>query len=162
MDQIMNRRDLLLGLALSLPLWPALAAEHDAVAVVRATYEASLQADRQRSPMSEERFLAPLSLQLRTLWRISRGNLSPTAPIGPKVHAHYGPGLLPGHPVTLARIDLESANAAQAVVAVALTVRGAPRLIRVELVREDETWRIANFRYPDDDYVSVLKRAMGQ
>jgi hypothetical protein len=27
-------------------------------------------------------------------------------------------------------------------------------------VREDETWRIANFRYPDDDYVAFLKRSM--
>jgi hypothetical protein len=29
-------------------------------------------------------------------------------------------------------------------------------------VREDEKWRISNFRYPDDDYVAVLKRGMGQ
>ncbi len=158
----MNRRDLLRGLALSLPGSVSLAADHDAVAVVRATYEASLQADKQKAGMSEEKFLAPFSLQLRTLWRVSRGNLSPTAPVGPKLHAHYGTGVLPGHAVTLQRISLESANASQAVVAVALTVRGAPRLIRVDLAREDETWRIANFRYPDDNYVAHLNRAMGQ
>jgi hypothetical protein len=162
MDQTMNRRHLLLGIALSLGAPIALAADHEAVAVVRATYEASLQADRQKTGMSEEKFLAPFSLQLRTLWRVSRGNLSPTAPLGPKVHAHYGTGLLPGHPVSLERVSLESANASQAVVAVALTVRGTPRLIRVDLVREDEKWRIANFRYPDNDYVTFLKRSMGQ
>lgn len=158
----MNRRDLLLGFAVSLPAWTALAANNDPVAVVRAVYEASLQADKQKAGMSEEKLLAPFSLQLRTLWRISRGNLSASAPTGPKVHAHYGTGVLPGHPVTLERVSLESSKAGQAVVAVTLTVRGAPRLIRVDLVREDEKWRIANFRYPDDDYVAFLKRAMGQ
>jgi hypothetical protein len=124
-DQIMNRRDVLLGIVLALPAWTALAESHDPVAVVRATYEASLQADKQKAGMSEEKFLAPFSLQLRTLFRVSRGNLSPSAPVGPKVHAHYGTGLLPGHPVALERVSLESANAAKAVVAVTLV--GAAR-----------------------------------
>ena len=96
---------------------------------------------------------------MRTLWRVARGNLSPSAGRA-EVHAFYGTGLLPGHPVTLERTTLETATASQAAVAVALTVRGTPRLVRVGLVRDDDAWRIANLRYPDDDYVPFLKRGM--
>jgi hypothetical protein len=155
----MTRRDILLGAAatvLSGP--PAIAASDDPVAFVRAVYDASLQADRQKVGLGEEKLLAAFSLPLRALWHVARRNPSPSAPVGPKVHAFYGTGLLPGHPVTLERVTRESATASQAVVAVALTVRGTPRLIRVDLVREDDAWRIANLRYPDTDYVAFLKR----
>jgi hypothetical protein len=157
----MTRRELLLAAATtSITASTAAASAQDPVALVRAIYEASLQADRQKVGLSEEKLLAPFSLPLRTLWRVARGNPSPSAPIGPKLHAHYGTGVLPGHPVTLDRVTLETATTSHATVAVALTVRGAPRLVRVDLVRENESWRIANFRYPDDDYVAFLKRTM--
>jgi hypothetical protein len=156
----MTRRQILLGTVAALATATASAATPDPVAFVRAIYDASLQADRQKTGLSEDRLLASFSLQLRTLWRVARGNPSPAAPIGPKVHVFYGPGLLPGHPVTLERVTLETAAASSATVAVALTVRGAPRLVRVDLVREDDAWRIANLRYPNDDYVAFLKRSM--
>jgi hypothetical protein len=156
----MTRREILLGAAAILSVSTASASSQDPVAVVRAIYQASLQADRQKAEVSEEKLLASFTLPLRALWRVARGNPSPSAPIGPKVHAHYGTGVLPGHPVTLERVTLETATASQAVVAVALTVRGTPRLVRVDLMREDDAWRIANFRYPDGDYVAFLKRSM--
>lgn len=158
----MNRRELLLGVAGAVATGTGASASPDAVAVVRAAYEASLQADRRKVPLSEESFLAPLSLPLRTLWRVARGHPAPGMPAGPKVHALYGTAVLPGHAVTLARVTLESAGASRATVAVLLTVRGAPRLVRVDLVREDEAWRIANFRYPNDDYVAFLERMMAR
>src|SRR5687767_4059089 len=121
----MTRREILLGAAaIAFSASAVSASSHDPVAVVRAVYQDSLQADRQKTGLSEDKLLASFSLPLRALWRVARGSPSPSAPIGPKVHAHYGTGVLPGHPVTLERVTLETATASQAVVAVALTVRG--------------------------------------
>ena len=83
----------------------------------------------------------------------------PDVPLGPKLHAFLGPGVLPGWEVVLMNV----APAAGTAIAVDLTVRGERRRILVEPVREDGEWRVANIWYREgEDYVSFHRRLRGQ
>jgi hypothetical protein len=129
---------------------------------VRELYQREIVANEARTPMSESEFLAVFSRATRNLWQAGR-NSSVKIPIGPKLHAFFGWGMLPGFKVTLEKVSSARDATGAPRVSVDLTVRGEPRHVYVHPVMENGRWRIANISYDHgEDLVSFRKRLSGR
>jgi len=134
----------------------------DPVAFVTALYRRALAADDPNRPAgaveTEAEFLAHFTATTRALWIESR-KFSPTLE-GPILSVWFGHTALPGT-VTLGGIRLRSRSDDAATVEVVVFVRGERRAIDVALTASGSSWLVANVAYPDDDFVSYLKRTIG-
>jgi hypothetical protein len=128
---------------------------------VRALYLDQIDGRRRGAPESEERFLAPFAAGLRELWIAGRTPRA-GATAGRIVHVYFG-AVLPGHEIALDGVAPIARGPGTASVAVDIAVRGEPRRIVVDLVREGALWRLANIRYPDgEDFLTVRRRLAGR
>ena len=163
----MRRRDFLTALAAltaALPPCAGLAQNReqgggqDAVAFVRRLYESEIRRDAGGAKIDNAAFYGLFTREVR---RLLQSPVPPRANIvlGPLSHAFYGPGVLPGTPVTLRDV----APAAGTSVAVDLVVRGEPRRVIVRTARENGQWRIADIDYGrGDSYVAYHRKLRGQ
>lgn len=130
-------------------------------AFVRALYEREIAQNAARQPGSEAEFSGLFTREVRQLIHAPTRHNMPVV-IGPKLHAFFGLGMLPGWPVTLQQVAGDGTAGASAV-AVDLTVHGEPRRIMVYPVREGGEWRIANISYSNhEDFVSFHRKRSGQ
>ena len=163
-----TRRRLIGGCLVAVAVFAAGGAVHaensagDPAVFLRELYRREIAANEARTPKSESEFLAVFSRDTRNLWQAGR-NSSTKLPLGPKLHAFFGWGMLPGLKVTLEKVSsARDATGAQRVT-VDLTVRGEPRRVYVHPVLEDGRWRIANISYDHgEDLVSFRRRLSGR
>ena len=158
---MVTRRDVLAAFAamLTLPLRGAAAEtqEREDVTFVRRTYQRQILRDVRNVPMTDAELQAVFTNDVRRLLQ-SPVPPRPDVPIGPKLHAFYGPVVLPGSEVTL-----HGYTPGEGTVAVDIKIRGVPRRLVVHPVREDGEWRIANIVYgPGEDFVSYHRKLRGQ
>jgi hypothetical protein len=160
----MQRRQLMTALAVvfGCAVGPtgAFAAQRDADAVtfVRRLVQREIFRQAKDIPPDDARFFSLFTRDVRRLLE-SPVPPRPDIPLGPKLHAFLGRGVLPGWEVVLMDVTPTPGTA----IAVDLTVRGARRRILVEPVREDGEWRVANISYGEgEDYVTFHRRLRGQ
>ena len=160
-ERAVESENMVHGLILAVGLLFASAAQaaDDPVAYVRALYESEIARHAGREPAPAAEFEALFAPALRALRNAPR---SPAAPAvaGPKLHAFFGWGLLPGVPVTLRNVG-GGGTAGQAMVIVDLTVRGAPRTVFLHLHQVDQKWLISNVLYDQGDDMATFFRRLG-
>jgi len=157
---MVTRRTILAAFAMMLAPSVKAAAEtqeREDVTFVRRTYQRQILRDVRNAPMTEAELQAVFTNDVRDLLQAPVPP-RPDLPIGPKLHAFYGPGVLPGWEVTL-----HGYTPGDGTVAVDIKVRGVPRRLVVHPVREEDEWRIANIVYgPGEDFVAYHRRLRGQ
>jgi hypothetical protein len=147
--------------ALGMLVASAAQAEGDPVAYARALYQREIARNVSGAPMPAAAFDALFTPDVIALRNAPR---SPAAPAmaGPKLHAFFGWGMLPGVPVTLRHVG-GAATAGRAIVIVDLSVRGAPRTVFLHLHQVDQKWLISNVLYDQgDDLLTFYRRLSGQ
>lgn len=157
----------LMALALS-GLWdrPAAAGGDmaEAVKFVREVYqeEAERHANGERS--TDVEFLTVFTRDVRALWLAGKGRQFPIPlPIGPKLHAFFGWGVLPVTPVSVNKVIGAAEGRNMVDVTVEMTIRGEARRVMVRTQREAGAWRIANLLYDrGEDFLSYRKKLAGQ
>jgi hypothetical protein len=96
---------------------------------------------------------------MRALMNAPRVNLSKT-PEGPKLHAFFGWGILPGMDIRIDQVASASGPGQSGWVRVDLGYRGEQHHVLVRPVREDDAWRIADIIYENRGSLSDRYRQM--
>lgn len=134
-----------------------------AAAFVRSLYEHEIARNADAATGGVQEFEALFTPHLRAL---RAAPSSPAAPFvaGPKLHAFFGWGMLPGVPVALLSVSEGTGGTAQStVVTVGLTVRGSLRSVEVRLRQTGGKWLISNISYDSgDDMVTFYRKRSGQ
>jgi hypothetical protein len=135
----------------------------EAVKFVREVYDEEAARHRDGERVTDVEFLTVFTRDVRALWLTGRNRQFPIPlPIGPKLHAFFGWGVLPGQAVSITRVIGAAEGRNMVDVSVEMTIRGEPRRVLVRTQRESGAWRIANLLYDrGEDFVSYRKKLAG-
>lgn len=154
------------GLALIVTAPPAKAGGDmaEAVKFVRELYQEEAARQKEGERMTDVEFLTVFTRDVRALWIAGKNRQFPIAlPIGPKLHAFFGWGVLPATPVAINRVIGSAEGRNMVDVTVEMTIRGEGRRVMVRTQREAGVWRIANLLYDrGEDFVSYRKKLAGR
>ena len=129
-----------------------------AVDFVGDLYTRQLQFHLSKTGLGGE-FEALFTRDMRDLMNAPRVNLS-KLPEGPKLHAFFGWGILPGMEIRIERIVGATGLGQSGWVRVDLSYRGEQHYVLVRPVREDDAWRIADIIYENRGSLSDRYRQM--
>ena len=162
----MNRRQFVVGIATIAacsgvaPAGRAECGEPTANEFVGEFYHKQARLHAARAPLQDDAFHALFAGELRELMQAPRRHAKDT-PLGPLLHAFFGPGVLPGTEVNIDRIALSSGKLeGPATVEVTASYRGESHLILVQAVREHGVWLIANVIYDSGKSLLTHYRSM--
>ncbi|NWG23015.1 MAG: hypothetical protein HXY30_01130 [Pseudorhodoplanes sp.] len=135
----------------------------EAVKFVREVYEEEAARHRDGERVTDVEFLTVFTRDVRALWLTGKNRQFPIPlPIGPKLHAFFGWGVLPGQTVSITRVIGAAEGRNMVDVSVEMTIRGEPRRVLVRTQRESGAWRIANLLYDrGEDFVSYRRKLAG-
>jgi hypothetical protein len=156
----MRRRQFLKLLTMPLLAGTAQAAAepNPAVDFVGDLYTRQLQFHLAKTGLGAE-FEKLFTRDMRALMDAPRVNLS-RMPEGPKLHAFFGWGILPGLDIRIERVEAAKGLGQSGWVRVDLAYRGEQHHVLVHPVREDGDWRIADIIYENRGSLSDRYRQM--
>jgi hypothetical protein len=136
----------------------------EAVKFVRELYQDEAARHKEGERITDVEFLTVFTRDVRALWIAGKNRQFPIPlPIGPKLHAFFGWGVLPVTPVTISRVIGSAEGRNMVDVTVEMTIRGEGRRVMVRTQREAGVWRIANLLYDrGEDFVSYRKKLAGK
>ena len=136
----------------------------EAVKFVRDLYQEEVERHKEGERMKDVEFLTVFTRDVRALWLAGKNRIIPIPlPIGPKLHAFFGWGVLPATPVSLSRVTGAAEGRNLVDVTVEMSIRGEARRVMVRTQRESGAWRIGNLLYDrGEDFVSYRKKLAGQ
>jgi hypothetical protein len=121
--------------------------EQTANEFVRALYDRQAELLAANKPLSDDEFYELFTRDLRRLMKAPRRTRN-NQPIGPILNAFFSWDVLPATEVKIGKITLVSGNyEGPATVGVDVSYRSERHKILVHVVREDETWLVANIIY---------------